>query len=167
MPHIRSDVSHNAYISGEKLLLMRESADGHTSANDRFFSLADQQALLNSARLNLGSFHPSHHVALSKIRGLRAPQIRLAGFGCSVKAAGLAATLGHSRGRTTDLGKTQTSRAGSGQPNRSFDIVVWRLTAHAAARCTAGVAQLVEHKLAMLDVAGSNPVSRSTAVLRE
>ena len=27
---------------------------------------------------------------------------------------------------------------------------------------SAGVAQLVEHQLAMLDVAGSNPVSRST-----
>ncbi len=29
-------------------------------------------------------------------------------------------------------------------------------------RAAAGVAQLVEHQLAMLDVAGSNPVSRST-----
>ena len=29
----------------------------------------------------------------------------------------------------------------------------------------AGVAQLVEHQLAMLDVAGSNPVSRSTGKL--
>jgi hypothetical protein len=31
----------------------------------------------------------------------------------------------------------------------------------------AGVAQLVEHQLAMLDVAGSNPVSRSTTKKRQ
>ena len=36
---------------------------------------------------------------------------------------------------------------------------LWSLVRTAAA---AGVAQLVEHQLAMLDVAGSNPVSRST-----
>ena len=36
---------------------------------------------------------------------------------------------------------------------------LWAFVRNAAA---AGVAQLVEHQLAMLDVAGSNPVSRST-----